>query len=109
MRSSPQVIGAAHDAIRWAREQVETELNGVCDNPIFLPDDGITLTGLVKDEGASLRILNPYGKSGADIKVDKTKIESRALCKISLMPEGQEATLSRREFVDLIAYLQTLK
>ncbi|MBU1675240.1 aromatic amino acid ammonia-lyase [bacterium] len=45
MRSSPQVIGAAHDAVRWAREQVETELNGVGDNPIFLPEDGVALTG----------------------------------------------------------------
>ncbi|MBM4176125.1 MAG: aromatic amino acid lyase [Ignavibacteria bacterium] len=45
MRSTPQVIGAAHDAVRWAKEQVETELNGVGDNPIFLPDDRLTLTG----------------------------------------------------------------
>lgn len=45
MRSSPQVIGAAHDAVRWARSQVEVELNGVGDNPIFFPEDGTVLTG----------------------------------------------------------------
>lgn len=45
MRSSPQVIGAAHDAVAWARRQVETELNGVGDNPIFLPEHNLTLTG----------------------------------------------------------------
>ncbi len=45
MRSSPQVIGAAHDAVAWAIEQVETELNGVADNPIFLPEAKLTLTG----------------------------------------------------------------
>jgi histidine ammonia-lyase len=45
MRSSPQVIGAAHDAIAYARQQVETELNGVGDNPIFLPEYKLTLTG----------------------------------------------------------------
>ncbi|MGQ9664634.1 MAG: HAL/PAL/TAL family ammonia-lyase [bacterium] len=45
MRSSPQVIGAAHDAVRWAREQVEIELNGVGDNPIFLSEYNLTLTG----------------------------------------------------------------
>jgi histidine ammonia-lyase len=45
MRSTPQVIGAAHDAIAWARTQVETELNGVGDNPIFLTDEKLTLTG----------------------------------------------------------------
>ena len=45
MRSSPQVIGAAHDAVAWARSQVEIELNGVGDNPIFIPEDDLTLTG----------------------------------------------------------------
>ena len=45
MRSSPQVIGAAHDAVAFARSQVEIELNGVADNPVFLPDERLTLTG----------------------------------------------------------------
>ena len=45
MRSSPQVIGAAHDAVAYARTQVEIELNGTADNPIFLTDEGVTLTG----------------------------------------------------------------
>ena len=45
MRSSPQVIGAARDQLRWTREQLLIEANGVGDNPIFLPDDGVVLTG----------------------------------------------------------------
>jgi len=45
MRSSPQVIGAAHDAVAYARKQVEIELNGVGDNPIFLTEHRLTLTG----------------------------------------------------------------
>jgi len=45
MRSAPQVIGSAHDAMRWAREQVEIELNGVGDNPIFFPDENLQLSG----------------------------------------------------------------
>ncbi len=45
MRSTPQVIGAAHDAVAYARKQVEIELNGVADNPIFLPEHKLTLTG----------------------------------------------------------------
>jgi histidine ammonia-lyase len=45
MRSTPQVIGAAHDAVAYARSQVEIELNGVGDNPIFLPEYNLTLTG----------------------------------------------------------------
>jgi histidine ammonia-lyase len=45
MRSTPQVVGAALDQLRWTRSQIEIELNGVGDNPVFLPDDGIVLTG----------------------------------------------------------------
>jgi len=45
MRSTPQVIGAALDQLRWTRSQIEIELNGVGDNPLFLPDDKIVLTG----------------------------------------------------------------
>ncbi len=45
MRSSPQVIGAAHDALAYAKSQIEIELNGVGDNPIFMPEHKLTLTG----------------------------------------------------------------
>ena len=45
MRSTPQVIGAARDQLRWTKEQLQIELNGVGDNPIFLPDDAVVLTG----------------------------------------------------------------
>ena len=45
MRSTPQVIGAAHDAVAYARKQVEIELNAVADNPIFLTESKTTLTG----------------------------------------------------------------
>ncbi len=45
MRSTPQVIGTAHDAVAWARSQVEIELNGVGDNPIFFADRNLTISG----------------------------------------------------------------
>jgi len=45
MRSTPQVVGAARDAIAYSRSQVEIELNGVGDNPIFVPEQRLTLTG----------------------------------------------------------------
>jgi histidine ammonia-lyase len=45
MRSTPQVIGAARDQLRWTRSQLEIEANGVGDNPIFLPEDEVVLTG----------------------------------------------------------------
>lgn len=45
MRSTPAVIGAAHDQLKWARSQVEIEMNGIGDNPIFFPDENIQLSG----------------------------------------------------------------
>ena len=45
MRSTPQVIGAAHDALAYAQSQVEIELNGVGDNPVFFPDEDRQISG----------------------------------------------------------------
>ena len=45
MRSTPQVLGAAIDAVEYARSQVEIELNGVGDNPVFFPEYQLTITG----------------------------------------------------------------
>jgi histidine ammonia-lyase len=45
VRGFPGVIGAAHDAVAWAKSQVEIELNGVGDNPVFFPEHNLMLTG----------------------------------------------------------------
>jgi histidine ammonia-lyase len=45
MRSTPQVVGALRDQMAWTRRQVETELNGVGDNPIFVTETDTVLTG----------------------------------------------------------------
>ncbi len=45
LRSTPQVMGAARDALKWARYMLETELNGAADNPTFFPEDDLVLTG----------------------------------------------------------------
>ncbi|MHC4932481.1 MAG: HAL/PAL/TAL family ammonia-lyase [Planctomycetota bacterium] len=45
MRSTPQVIGSLRDGVAHARKQVEIELNAVADNPVFLPDQELVLTG----------------------------------------------------------------
>jgi putative membrane-bound dehydrogenase-like protein len=67
--------------------------------------DGKIYNGLVKDEGKFLRVLN----LDLDVRVARAEVETRRVQRVSIMPEGQEAVLSRREFVDLIAYLATLK
>ena len=45
MRSTPQVIGSAHDALKYARTQIETEINGIGDNPVFFPEEDVQLSG----------------------------------------------------------------
>jgi histidine ammonia-lyase len=45
MRSTPQVIGALRDFMAYTRRQVEIELNGVADNPVFVTDEDRVLTG----------------------------------------------------------------
>jgi histidine ammonia-lyase len=45
LRSTPQVIGSALDALKWTRSMFEIELNGVGDNPLFFPDEDECVTG----------------------------------------------------------------
>lgn len=45
LRSTPQVIGSLKDAMKYAISQVEIELNGVGDNPVFLVDEERVITG----------------------------------------------------------------
>ena len=74
MRSTPQVIGAARDAIAYARSQVEIELNGVCDNPIFIPEDQLTLTG-ANFQGSPVAL--PMDMAGAAITMVSVLSERR--------------------------------
>jgi histidine ammonia-lyase len=74
MRSSPQVIGAAHDALDYARSQVEIELNGVGDNPIFLPEYKLTLTG-ANFQGSPVSL--PMDMAGAAITMVSVLSERR--------------------------------
>ena len=72
MRSTPQVIGAARDALAYARSQVEIELNGGGDNPIFVPVLKLTLTG-GKFQGTPVSL--PMGMAGAAITLVSVVLE----------------------------------
>ncbi|MFO8087622.1 MAG: aromatic amino acid ammonia-lyase [Bacteroidales bacterium] len=74
MRSTPQVIGAAHDTIAWARSQVEIELNGVGDNPIFFPEKDIQLSG-ANFQGTPVSL--PMDNAGAAITMVSVMSERR--------------------------------
>ncbi|MEJ5303750.1 MAG: aromatic amino acid lyase [Bacteroidales bacterium] len=74
MRSTPQVIGAAHDALAWARSQVEIELNGVGDNPIFFPELNLQLSG-ANFQGTPVSL--PMDMAGAAITMVSVLSERR--------------------------------
>ena len=74
MRSTPQVIGAAHDALAYARSQVEIELNGVGDNPIFFPDRNLQLSG-ANFQGSPVSV--PMDMAGACVTMISVMSERR--------------------------------
>ena len=45
LRSTPQAVGTARDTLEFVRHLIETELNGVSDNPIFFPEDDTVISG----------------------------------------------------------------
>ena len=74
MRSTPQVIGAAHDALAYARSQVEIELNGVGDNPVFFPEENLQLSG-ANFQGSPVSL--PMDMAGAAITMVSVMSERR--------------------------------
>jgi len=74
MRSTPQVIGSAHDAMAYARSQVEIELNGVGDNPIFFPEENIQLSG-ANFQGSPVAV--PMDMAGACVTMISVLSERR--------------------------------
>jgi histidine ammonia-lyase len=74
MRSTPQVIGSAHDMIAYARSQVEIELNGVGDNPIFFPEKNLQLSG-ANFQGSPVSV--PMDMAGACITMVSVLSERR--------------------------------
>jgi len=74
MRSTPQVLGAAIDAVEYARSQVEIELNGVGDNPIFFPEYQLTITG-ANFQGSPVSL--PMDMAGAAITMVSVLSERR--------------------------------
>ncbi|MCP4570469.1 MAG: aromatic amino acid lyase [FCB group bacterium] len=74
MRSTPQVIGSVHDALAYGRTQVEIELNGVGDNPIFFPDEDLQISG-ANFQGTPVAV--PMDMAGACITMVSVMSERR--------------------------------
>jgi putative membrane-bound dehydrogenase-like protein len=69
--------------------------------------DGKVVTGIVKGETAdAIEVEDGEAKR---IRILKSDIDERKRSEVSLMPNGLAEGLSREDFADLIAYLETLK
>ncbi len=74
---------------------------------VIVTSQGEVLTGRIERANElEVRLLDPQGKQH---NLDKAKIEELRMSDQSLMPDNVAATISPREFADLIAYLESLK
>jgi putative heme-binding domain-containing protein len=70
-------------------------------------EDGRVLFGLVKEETAErLKLVNAEAREQL---VSKKDVAERKFADVSIMPDGLAARLSRPQFADLIAYLESLR
>jgi len=47
MRCAPVILGASRDSIEYVKKQIQTEINGSCDNPLVILDDRYKAGGIV--------------------------------------------------------------
>jgi putative heme-binding domain-containing protein len=72
----------------------------------------ITTTSGEEYDGVLQRATNVVellAADGQEIRIDAKKVATRSVSRVSLMPEGLHAGMSREEFADLVAYLLTLR
>jgi putative heme-binding domain-containing protein len=69
--------------------------------------DGQVVSGLVVSDGNDRLVL--IDGQGTRHELRKSDVEARTQSENSPMPDGLQAGLSREEFADLIAYLETLR
>lgn len=77
------------------------------ENFLVSTNDGRTAGGVIARQTADAMVLRD--SSGAEVMVRKDQIKEMKRSAISIMPEGLERGLTRDEFRDLLAFLQSLK
>jgi histidine ammonia-lyase len=90
LRCQPQVMGAALDVLRSAAALLETEANGVSDNPLIFPDDGEALSG---------------GNFHAEPVAFAADMTAMAICEIGSLSERRTAMLVDPALSGLPAFL----
>ena len=90
IRCQPQVMGAALDVLRSGAGLLETEANGVSDNPLIFPEDGVALSG---------------GNFHAEPVAFAADMIALALCEIGSLSERRVAMLVDPALSGLPAFL----
>ena len=90
IRCQPQVMGAALDVLRSAASLLQTEANGVSDNPLIFPEDGEALSG---------------GNFHAEPVAFAADMIALALCEIGSLAERRVAMLVDPALSGLPAFL----
>jgi histidine ammonia-lyase len=90
LRCQPQVMGAVLDLLAWAARTLETEANGVSDNPLIVPETGEALSG---------------GNFHAEPVAFAADLIAIALCEIGSLAERRVAMLVDSALSGLPAFL----
>jgi putative heme-binding domain-containing protein len=69
--------------------------------------DGRAVTGVITRRTGDTLVLRD--SSGAELRLRKDQVEAMNRSATSLMPEGLDRAMTRDEFRDLLAFLQSLK
>ena len=69
--------------------------------------DGRVLSGLVVEDSPDRIVLKTA--EGKRVAIPPKEVEDHKISEVSLMPEGLAASMSDADFVDLVAYLATLR
>jgi putative membrane-bound dehydrogenase-like protein len=74
---------------------------------IVTTKDGRSVTGVITRRSGDTLVLRD--SSGAELRLRKDQVEAMDRSATSLMPEGLDKSMTRDEFRDLLAFLQSLK
>jgi putative heme-binding domain-containing protein len=69
--------------------------------------NGRAYTGILKRQTADALYLITAER--AQVSIPRSEVEALEPGKVSIMPQGLDAQLSRRELADLLAFLQSLR
>lgn len=78
LRAAPAVIGALTDAIEHVRAIVIRELNGACDNPLWLEDEGVVEVG--NFHGAPVAVALDYLRAALTQALTQSERRTYRLC-----------------------------